>query len=127
MWCSHQCKPKSKASFSFADLVSFVFSLFSICPLKPSVFRGLRKQETLCKFADSMPEKYRITHSETKGNTRFQVWQRSCDLRIAHWWSEDLQKYCPCSRDGTQNFQEGRLWLHQSLPSATAPYPKASV
>lgn len=56
MGCSHQCKPKSKASFSFADLVSFVFLLFSMCPLKPAVFRDLRKTETLCKFADSMPE-----------------------------------------------------------------------
>lgn len=56
----HQCKIKSKGSLSFADLVSFGFSLSSASLLKPAVCRGFGKKGRVCKLADPMLKKIQI-------------------------------------------------------------------
>lgn len=118
-----QCKFKSKASFSFADLVSFIVSLFSTSLLKSVLCRDLGKKSRLCKFADNTKE-IQITNSETKRSTKFQVAPKSCDLRIAHRWPKGLRKHSHWSSDSTQNFEEGQAVVPPFSCIHYSPLPK---
>lgn len=107
MQSCHQCKLKSKASFSCADLISFVFTLLSTTLLKPAACGDLGKKGRLCKATDTILEKYRFTNSETKRSTEFQMGRRISDQRIVHWWPEALQMQSRRSSDGTKDFEQG--------------------
>lgn len=71
MQSCHQCKLKSKASFSCADLISFVFTLLSTALLKPAACGDLEKKGRLCKATGTILEKYRFTNSETRKAQNF--------------------------------------------------------
>lgn len=126
MQCCHQCKLKSKASLSFADLVSFVFSLFSTSLLKPAVCRGLGKRRTVYKFADLMLEKYGFINLETKRSTEFQAGQRSCDPRIAPWWPKGAFWLVQLWHTEL-TLRKTWLWSRHFLVSIMVPCPEAFV
>lgn len=123
-----QFQLKYKASFSFADLVSYSLTLLNI-PVKTCCVQGLGKEGNgmLCKFADSMLEKYRFTNSKTKRSTEFQVGHRLCNQRIAYLRLKAYRSILIVPVMAHKTLQKTRLWLHHFLIYITVPYPKAFV
>ena len=126
MQSCQQCKLKSKASFSCADLISFVFTPLSTTLLKPAACRDLGKKGRLCKATDTILEKYRM-NSETKRSTEFQMGRRICDQTI----HTGGLKPNTCSLVGPvmaqKTLNKARLWCPHFLASRTNPFSEAIV